>query len=156
MSLVSFTHDQTEVVGGWDPHDKEFVLYVFDLRPGAASSMLWSNLCDHDPIDKHSTERLQARLSRFLRIPAPEGFWERVERQEPERIRYEFVNNTWYRGLYKDLTFQVPMFGEPLDSAEPVHSDRDSDIDIVREPEPDDEREQEVTGVRASLIRLVG
>lgn len=165
MSLVSFKLDATtEVVGGWDPHDREFVLYVFDLRLNAVTSMLWSNLCDYDPVDKVSTARLRDRLAKYLGMTAPEGFWERVERKEPERIRYELVGDTWYRGFFRDQTFQVPMFDEPLgesdndsrtghmceDREDPIPL-QDSDIEVINETDG------EVTQVRPrGFVRLVG
>ena len=155
MSLVSFKLDATtEVVGGWDPHDKEFVLYVFDLRPNAVTSMLWSNLCDYDPIDRTSIERLRDRLEKYLGMKAPEGFWERVERKEPERIRYEWSGGIWYRGLFQDKTFQVPMFDEPMEEGEPL---QDSDIEVMDSAEFEARGPEEITAIRArGLIRLVG
>jgi len=151
MSLVSFKPDSTtEIVGGWDSHDQEYVLYVFDLRANAVYSMLWSNLCDYNEIDKVSTARLRDRLAKYLGFKVPDGFWERVERKEPERIRYELVGGVWYRGLYRDHTFQIPMFGEPYE--EEATSLGDSDIEVVNV----DDDDSEVTTIRPRHVRLVG
>jgi hypothetical protein len=162
MSLVSFTLEamKAEIVGGWDPLDREFVLYVFDLRGNAVTAMLWSNLCDYDPIDKTSTERLRERLEKYLGITPPAGFWERVERKEPERIRYEWVNGTWFKGLYRETTFQVPMFDEPsfepFGEAPEITGVMTSLPRLDPLPDSDIEVNEEVTQIRSSYARRLG
>lgn len=103
MGQVAFTVPAKgwEVVGGYDPQSDEFFLYVFDLRPSAATITVWSNLIDFDPKDRTNTLRLRMKL-RHLGIDAPEGFWPLVERKEGESVRHEWVGGRWRTNGFRE------------------------------------------------------
>ena len=76
MSQVVFkTPKGFEVVAGYDAIDREFFTYVFDARPDGGFKVVWSNLTDFDPVDQHSTARLQEAGIRASRYPAGSGPW---------------------------------------------------------------------------------
>jgi len=90
MSQVTFrTKNGFEVVAGYDEDAREYFAYVFDQRGKA----YWSNLTDFDPIDKHSTERLRSRMTGFLRIEVPDGFWSLVEQKSATPCKWD--GQTW-------------------------------------------------------------
>jgi hypothetical protein len=95
MSQVKFraVHDPegkatpVEVMAGWDRPTRGFFMTVFDLTdaddPNAEEKLLYNGLDDRNTImgNMPTTEYFQMLLKAFG-IQAPEGFWERVERQE--------------------------------------------------------------------------
>lgn len=91
MSQVFFqgiyNNRQVEVMAGWDALTKRYFTAVFDLNEA-----VWNSLREPD-IDLN-TERLQRQLKN-MGLEVPDGFWERVHRQEGDMI-HTFVNGKWY------------------------------------------------------------
>jgi len=98
MSQISFrstyNEHQVEVVAGWDPPLQNYFLTVFDLDADEdESEVAWSAINNPDDEDYRSTDRLQAQL-RSMELEAPEGFWDRVHRQE-RNVTHIFDDGVW-------------------------------------------------------------
>lgn len=85
MSQVSFTTQYmgfpVKVVAGWDRPLQYYHFTVFDLRPDAEDECIFSCLDIPNVFQTKTLEKWQDRLA-MMKIEAPEGFWERVEKKD--------------------------------------------------------------------------
>ena len=84
-----------EVMAGWDRPLQHYFLTVFDLdATDDESETLWSTLeYPDEAADQAGTVRLQEQL-KSMNITAPDGFWERVERNEGN-VFHKFGDGVW-------------------------------------------------------------
>lgn len=84
-----------EVMAGWDRPCQHYYLTVFDMDPDADTEVVWSTL-DHpdQAADQQGTVRIRARLNAML-IDTPDEFWERVERNEGNKVHVH-MRGEWY------------------------------------------------------------
>jgi len=98
MSQVTFKSTyrdrRIEVMAGWDRPLRHYFLTVFDLDASDDDpETVWSTLESPSALDNTSTERLRKKLG-SMDISVPEGFWERVERQEGNAV-HAYENGNW-------------------------------------------------------------
>lgn len=88
---------QVEVMAGWDPPLNRYFGTVFDLdATDDEDEVIWNTLyADYSATDYSSTERLQKQL-KDMGLEAPDGFWERVHRQEADAV-YTHIDGSWRR-----------------------------------------------------------
>lgn len=98
MSQVTFKtkigEQNVEIMAGWDRPLRHYFLTIFDLGAQVDDrETVWSTLEEPSPADNRSTERLRAKLSEYG-ITAPDGFWDRVHRQEGNSV-HMFKDGAW-------------------------------------------------------------
>jgi hypothetical protein len=100
MSQVTFkaklgSNVPVEIMAGWDRPLRHYFLTVFlvDAVDDHGSDVWWSTMEHPSAADNDGTERLQHKLTEHG-IVAPEGFWERVHRQEGNVV-HVFANGAW-------------------------------------------------------------
>jgi hypothetical protein len=87
-----FIGKRIEIMAGWDRPLQHYFLTIFNLDEDE-DEVYWSTLDFPSDEDNHGTERLRRQLD-SMGIPAPEGFWERVERQEGN-VNHDFKDGAW-------------------------------------------------------------
>ena len=87
-----FAGKRVEIMAGWDQPFQQYFLTVFDLD-AVGEECLWSTIRFPSDEDRHGTDRLRRQLD-SMGISAPEGFWERVKRQEGD-VFHSWKDGTW-------------------------------------------------------------
>jgi len=83
-------------MAGWDHPLKHYFLTILDLDVDEdESEIAWSTLAHPSELDIDSTNRLETQLE-TMGIEAPDGFWERVHRQE-RNVVHLFADGGWRR-----------------------------------------------------------
>jgi len=87
-----FAGKSVEIMAGWDRPLQHYFLTIFNMDD-SEDEVYWSTL-DFPSDEDKDTSRIRRQLD-SMGIQTPEGFWERVERQEGNKL-HVFMGGTWH------------------------------------------------------------